>query len=476
MRVSDVFELGMGQASLDFVNVRVDADTHLFVDPRALRLLQTEWGGECVSLIQNFFDRVLDGIREGNRDQTLNLLERLREPNETHLGLSTGRSRGHAIGQESAVRIYEALAQSEAIKTGLIQDLEETALMVEGVGFDLVSDIATNIIRGPLIAYTQQQSDLLGISLEAQDSGPMWDPNGQWFNNYQDLPRADGARLLLVPKVIVRALPQYNPSDYFNNYVLESLAQDEIANRTELVHLLKDRTPRVNKKDLRSKYGQGKRAATRITLQHNEILDAYRSSRGAVPPTPYSHDQLAATTEQDVGVDWDGLISAVDAIEPGNAGASAFHRAVQALLTAALYPWLTMPRREREIHDGRKRIDISYTNAARSGFFAWFAGHRPALNIAVECKNYSSDPENPELDQLAGRFGPNRGVLGLLVCRSFDDKELFLRRCRDTAYDDRGFIIALDDDDLRTMITARKAGDMEPINALLHERFEGLTA
>lgn len=465
----------MGQASLDFVNVRVDADTPLFVDPRALRILQTEWGGECVSLIQNFFDRIIDGIRQGKRDETLSLLKRLSEPNETHLGLSAGRSRGHAIGQRSAVRIYEALAQSEAIKTGLIQDLEETALMVEGVGFDLVSDIATNIIRGPLIAYTQQQADLLGLNLEAQDSGPMWDPAGHWFNHYQDLPRTQEGRLLLVPKVIVRAIPQYNPSDYFNNYVLESLAEDEIANRTELVYLLKDRTPRVNKKDLRHKYGEGKRAATRITLEHNEILDRYRSSRGASPPAPYSHEQLAATTEQDPDVDWDGLIAAIETIEPGNAGASAFHRAVQALLTAALYPWLTMPRREREIHDGRKRIDISYTNAAQSGFFAWFAKHRPALHIAVECKNYSSDPENPELDQLAGRFGPNRGILGLLVCRSFENKDLFLQRCRDTAQDDRGFIIPLDDDDLRLLVKTRQAGRMGPIDTLFHERFDRLT-
>src|SRR5688572_14881430 len=133
MRVAECFSLGLGQPSLDFVNVDVDTDAPLFVDPRALRLLPTPWGAECVSLIQSFFDYVLERIRADERDRALALLEQLREPNETHLGLSTGESRGRALGPDSAALIYEALAASEAVQTGLIQDLEESALMVEGI-------------------------------------------------------------------------------------------------------------------------------------------------------------------------------------------------------------------------------------------------------------------------------------------------------------------------------------------------------
>lgn len=475
MRVSECFNLQLTQSALDFVNVDVSGDSKLFVDPRALRLLRTPWGDACVSLIQNFFDHILDGIRAGKRDETLDLLVRLSEPNETHLGLSSGQSRGHAIGRQSAVRIYDALARSEAIKTGLIQDLEETALLVEGIGFDIVSDIATNIIRAPLIEYTQQQADLLGITLEAQDSGALWDADGHWYNDYRDLPRAGRDKLLLVPKIIVRALPQYDPSDYFRNYVLEFLARDEIANNTELVYLLKDRTPRVNKKDLKAKYGEGKRTATAVTLRHTEILTEYRNAQSE-PLRPYSHEELAEKTGQDPEVDWDGLMAAIEAVQPGNTGASAFHRASQALLTAVMHPWLTMPVKEREIHDGRKRIDIQYTNSAKSGFFDWFAQHQPAPTVAVECKNYSSDPQNPELDQIAGRFSPRRGVLGLLVCRSFEDKALFLQRCRDTAVDNRGFIIPLDDEDLRLFVESRKAQSLGPITALLRERYDFLVS
>lgn len=75
----------------------------------------------------------------------------LREPNETHLGLSAGRSKGRALGTELARDVWKALSQSEAAKSGLLRDLEDTILMVEGISVDIVSDMTTNIIRGPLI-------------------------------------------------------------------------------------------------------------------------------------------------------------------------------------------------------------------------------------------------------------------------------------------------------------------------------------
>ena len=60
------------------------------------------------------------------------------------------------------------------------------------------------------------------------------------------------------------------------------------------------------------------------------------------------------------------------------------------------------------------------------------------------------------LDQLAGRFSPSRGKLGVLVSRRFDNKNLFYDRCRDIAQDGRGFILALDDGDLGDLVQYRK--------------------
>lgn len=92
----------------------------------------------------------------------------------------------------------------------------------------------------------------------------------------------------------------------------------------------------------------------------------------------------------------------------------------------------------------------------------------------MECKNYSSDPANPELDQLAGRFSVNRGKLGLLVCRKLKNKKLFIQRCKDTAQDGRGFIIPLDDSDLKILLNYRGKKDIRSIYSLLEDRFQDL--
>lgn len=89
-----------------------------------------------------------------------------------------------------------------------------------------------------------------------------------------------------MPKFIVRKRLHYNADDYFNHYVLEWLAQDELEARTELVQILKDGRERVTKKDLIGKYGAGKRVSVRVTKRHPELLEAYRKDKGSTPPVP----------------------------------------------------------------------------------------------------------------------------------------------------------------------------------------------
>jgi hypothetical protein len=476
MRVSEYFNLGRTQGELDFVDVDVVGDVELYVDPRAIRLLPSEWGQECVSLIQNFFHAVLNAIRAKRDDEAVALLSGLTEPNETHLGLSRGRAQGTGLGPGLARESYESLSRSEAASSGLLTDLEDTALMVEGIDRDRVSDIATNIIREPLIRYTQAACSLYGIPVKKNvESGSLWNPHvKEWDADFVDLPVTPGGKLLLVPKVIVRRKLDFDQHEYYTHHILPFMQALELSNpNSSLVTLLKDGTPRVYKKDLKRAYGTGKRATVRITRDHPEILASYRKRKKNKPQPPLDHPELAG--EEGLGrPDWEGLLEDVISAPSGKDHADEYHRAVERLLTALFYPSLAHPQVEYEIHQGRKRIDIAYSNVARSGFFSFVAQHYPAAYVFVECKNYSGDPANPELDQIAGRFSPSRGRIGLLACREFKNKDLFLERCRDTAKDDRGFIIALDDQDLAELVRVRKLYSTESEFLLLKERFEQL--
>ncbi len=155
-----------------------------------------------------------------------------------------------------------------------------------------------------------------------------------------------------------------------------------------------------------------------VTETDGTILDRYRREKSK-PTEPLSHDDLADLTNSPK-VDWEKLLGDVVAIPPGKEHADDYHRAIQALLTPLFYPALDMPHREAPIHDGRKRIDITYVNMATRGFFWWLLNSHgtPASEIVVECKNYGREIKNPEFDQLAGRFSPRRGRFGLLCYRA----------------------------------------------------------
>jgi hypothetical protein len=94
----------------------------------------------------------------------------------------------------------------------------------------------------------------------------------------------------------------------------------------------------------------------------------------------------------------------------------------------------------------------------------------------VECKNYTHELANPERDQISGRFAPNRGRLGFIVARKFENRDKFVLSCRDTAQDDRGFIIALVDQDILELLTMVAAKRGDEIDRFLEVRFNELIA
>jgi hypothetical protein len=93
----------------------------------------------------------------------------------------------------------------------------------------------------------------------------------------------------------------------------------------------------------------------------------------------------------------------------------------------------------------------------------------PCSFVVIECKNYTREIENPELDQLGGRFSPLRGKVGILCCRRFDDRARFVKRCKDTLADDRGLILPLDDERVLELLGILELGNRHKLDEKLTE-------
>lgn len=476
MRISEFYNLNRTQPTLDFVDAPIDGDVSVFIDPRALRCLPSDWGARCIFLIQSFFHTVLHLIKNKEDKKARELLATLREPNETHLGLSKGAARGRGLGRDSARDVWKALSESQALHSGLLEDLEDAILMIEGISSDIISDMTTNIIRLPLIEYTNRIAGLYGIPLnDSVNSGPFWDAQERtWKNNFVKLPTTNHGKLLLIPKAIVRQKMDYDVDEYYRDYLLEHLRGIELDANSELVQLLKSGGRRITQKDLIAKFGRGKSMIVRETQKHPEVLERYRNDKRKKFSPPLGHSAIALA-DGTSPPNWDQILEALQQITPGRTDAADFERCVEQLISALFYPALTNPDLQTPIHQGRKRIDLTYTNVAHCGFFHWIGQHYTAPNVFIECKNYTDDPANPELDQLSGRFSKSRGEFGIIVARIIADKKLFMNRCRDTAQDGRGYIIFLDDNDLIELVKEKKEKGDNAEYKLLTERFRGIT-
>lgn len=453
MKFSEYFKLDRSQPYLDFVDIPLDTDIPVFLEPGAIKSLHSNWGHELTSYLQNFFETVLNLIKKGENSKAQHLLASLNERNEYHLGYSSGKSRGHGFGQGSAHSVWNALTKSKAVSTGLLTDLEDTALLIEGIGTDMISDAISNILRGPFIRYTQEVCTNYGIPLTQNiNSGPIWDPQDEkWYSTFVSLPLTEYGKVILVPKIIVRHRLCMQYDEFYNHYLLPEMQDEHIRNHSSLVKLLKDGTPRVTKKSLKEKYGSDKLSVINQTVERPSVYEDYKKHKETNPSLPLSHEKFNELENNDVKNDVYPLLNELLSINPGNAHASKYEDVIEKIFSNIFYPSLFFPIKQHEIHNGRKRIDITYVNEAKYGFFYWLSQHYTCPKIYIECKNYTSEIANPELDQLSGRFSRNRGNVGILVCRKIENKKLFRNRCLDTANDGRGYIISLDDEDVKIL-------------------------
>lgn len=217
MRFSEHFNLNRTQHELDFLDIPLETDIRLFIDPYSLATSSTGWGIESHALAVDFFQRVLDRLRASDRSGAAQLLAPLREDNRTRLGYSRSDPKGTGLGDDLAGVFLRMLEASSAFPTGRIEDLEDAQLLVQGIGLDIVSDMLTSILRERLAIYTKSQCELLGVPAETSDTLRAWRAHDGWTEITVRLP-TDGVRpILLVPRSILRKGAMLQPNAFLRH-------------------------------------------------------------------------------------------------------------------------------------------------------------------------------------------------------------------------------------------------------------------
>ena len=83
MRISLVGDLNAGQFELDFVNIDIEKDTPLFLDPHFLGVRSDQWSVAASRTLRSFFQKFIDLVQAGNVDLARSLFNHFHEPNKT---------------------------------------------------------------------------------------------------------------------------------------------------------------------------------------------------------------------------------------------------------------------------------------------------------------------------------------------------------------------------------------------------------
>lgn len=481
MKISEYFKLNKSQFELDFVDVDEQKDIPLFLDPYYISKSEYPFAEKCNETIKSFFEYLLMLLREKRNDEAKEIFSYLGEPNEVCLGLSKGKPKGKGIGPFDTEAIFRSLIESKAIQTGIMEDIEDFRIFVKGIDKDKISDMVINIVRRHLLDYTEEQCKLWNIPMQDDVvSGYYWDNlTCSWKQDYRKILVINNEKKILVPKRIVSYSKEYTSQKYKQHFVLNFMQNEHLRLQTHLVkERVMDKSKYVTKKsvedEIKKKEEMDKNWLADFTKKHYEIFKDFKANI-INKIKVITNEEL---TEEDIDEIIEYLKLTLSEIEAGPIKATAYHHTIMGILELIFYPYLCNPIKEYELHEGRKRIDIRYTNCADSGIFFRIPNQFqiPCPYIFVECKNYSRDLQNPELDQMIGRFSVNRGKVGIITCRSIANMQLFLDRCKDTYRDQQGLIIPLVDSDIINMLNSLKKGQTKNWQQVLEEKINYITS
>ena len=117
-------------------------------------------------------------------------------------------------------------------------------------------------------------------------------------------------------------------------------------------------------------------------------------------------------------------IKELKTVATGTKEAHKYHLLASRIFYEIFRDQLGEPEIEREINEGRGRIDFTCKNKNKEGIFKNLKDLRDIKcpEIMVECKNYENALTNDEFQQINDRLIPHRGSLGFLICRDKKNK------------------------------------------------------
>lgn len=224
-----------------FVDVDIDIDNRLYVDPHAVALSKNPqpFAADAVRSMDSFIDQVTGDILSSSAAANRHgedLLQHFAEPWETRFGMAAEGFSGHGGALAVGTMIADTFRTDAraVLEIGALKHLERLPLFVKGIDRDITSDITTRIIFHPLADFTAQMvADFPQFTQGSHEvkvfRRQVWNVAArEWDEIEVSLPVANGKPLLLVPVGWARGTLLMSAGKYYGKSVL-GYVQDEEA-------------------------------------------------------------------------------------------------------------------------------------------------------------------------------------------------------------------------------------------------------
>jgi hypothetical protein len=305
MNITLFYNLGLTQPEIEFIDVNLQTDNLLFIDPRLIESVKSNgYISEMRDIIEIFWGELIKSVRTNDKSKTTSLLSGLSEPNETRLGYAhTNLKRdpqGNSVGPKLKPKIVSAIITNKAVRTGILSHFGDAELFIPDISCDRISDITTKVVKATLIKFTQQQCELLKIPMKKVRQKDIFNPNTlKWEKKDVNLPvYSNGKPIIFVPKEIVRLenSASSNVSCFYRYAIRKFIKYDK--------DLLKEvngsgKNKEIQLCDIKNEFPLSKDKLVDWSLRHPKLLVDYKTDKLNSKLKPLSDEEIESIVYKD---------------------------------------------------------------------------------------------------------------------------------------------------------------------------------
>lgn len=273
-KISSNYGLNLSQENLDFVDINMDGDSRLFINPTLLkRSTYKPFENNGKDKVESFFKKIFELYASGDREKALVLFTSSGETNANHLGYSRGKSRGNGASKRALAKLFDTILQTGALANEIMTKPMSLLVFAHDFGEDRMSDLITSILKEELVQYTLEQAKKYDIKIEQDEInyGNSWDEKtSSWINLKKKwIKGTDGKPLLLTPKQVVSEQYGFSVTDYVTKVVWTWRKSYHVIEETSLARPTYDKNGVLTYK-----------APTNRMLREHEIDAQYADEQG----------------------------------------------------------------------------------------------------------------------------------------------------------------------------------------------------